>query len=516
MLSQTTGVIGKLKSLGRCPDNSTQYRIYSPKANQRFYGTLVIECENDYLLFGYSSCHRFSGYFEISFKNSIHHITACINGERSQPLDWVNNELESVVILKGDNLQNLYQEYADYISHNHPATNKLLLNSPNGWCSWYAYYHELHERNILDNIDMIERTYTDIEYVMIDDGYQSHMGDWLTRSPNFKYGVEKLIHSIRARHKKPAIWLAPFIASESSEIFRQHPDWFIKNIKGKPLRAADVTYGGWRDTPWFILDMTHPQAVEYIRHVVKTFRNWGVELFKLDACYWGAMQGVRYEHGVTSIEAYRRGLEIIREEAGDAWIMACNAPMWPSLGLVDIMRVSDDVERDGHRFEQIHKESAYRSWQHRKLWHIDPDCICLTSLANQTTEKENYDFHRDSLLAMSGVYMSGDPLPELTPFAKDSLEKLFKRHKMTQESAQFSSLSLNQARLSLTPHATLHSMFNYGQEEKSFTLISGKPADWYDYWSGQKLNAEPSTIYIQRLHSAMTSRSIICKEIDNV
>jgi alpha-galactosidase len=59
-------------------------------------------------------------------------------------------------------------------------------------------------------------------------------------------------------------------------------------------------------------------------------------------------------------------------------------------------------------------------------------------------------------------------------------------------------------------------MFKDGQEEKSFTLISGKPADWYDYWSGQKLNAEPSTIYIQRLHSAMTSRSIICKEIDNV
>lgn len=31
--------------------------------------------------------------------------------------------------------------------------------------------------------------------------------------------------------------------------------------------------------------------------------------------------------------------------------------MWPSLGLVDAMRVSDDVERHSHRFEQIAKET---------------------------------------------------------------------------------------------------------------------------------------------------------------
>lgn len=35
--------------------------------------------------------------------------------------------------------------------------------------------------------------------------------------------------------------------------------------------------------------------------------------------------------------------------------------MSPSLGLVDVMRASDDIERNSDRFEQIAKEMLYRS-----------------------------------------------------------------------------------------------------------------------------------------------------------
>lgn len=198
--------------------------------------------------------------------------------------------------------------------------------------------------------------------------------------------------------------VSSFIAQPESEVFKNHPDWFVRHQDNSLLKADDVTYAGWRCTPWYILDTTHPEVQAHLTHVVKVMREeWGVELFKLDANYWGTLKGKRSQSGVTGVEAYRLGMEAIAEGVGDGLILGCNAPMWPSIGLVDAMRVSDDVERNERRFEQIAKETFYRSWQHRKLWQCDPDCATFVSLANQAAERQSYQFHRDVLLA-SGAH----------------------------------------------------------------------------------------------------------------
>src|SRR5438874_7859348 len=36
----------------------------------------------------------------------------------------------------------------------------------------------------------------------------------------------------------------------------------------------------------------------------------------------------------TRVEAYRRGMQAIRRGAGNAFILGCNHPLWPSLGLI--------------------------------------------------------------------------------------------------------------------------------------------------------------------------------------
>lgn len=100
----------------------------------------------------------------------------------------------------------------------------------------------------MQNVDCMQDKLEDLEWVLLDDGYQAFMGDWLTPSDKFSGGVKELIHSIRAKGKKPAIWMAPFIAQPESEIFKQHPDWFVRHKDGGLLKAEDVTYGGWRCT----------------------------------------------------------------------------------------------------------------------------------------------------------------------------------------------------------------------------------------------------------------------------
>jgi alpha-galactosidase len=50
------------------------------------------------------------------------------------------------------------------------------------------------------------------------------------------------------------------------------------------------------------------------------------------------------------VEAYRRGMAAILRGAGEGLPARLQRPIWPSLGLVHGMRVSDDVERQGPVF----------------------------------------------------------------------------------------------------------------------------------------------------------------------
>ncbi|EKO3800651.1 alpha-galactosidase [Vibrio harveyi] len=511
MLAQTSGTISQPIDIGRCPDNNNSYRIYPESTPKRYYNYLVVEDSAGYTLFGFTTCRRFAGYFEVKQHGEHWVLSAAIDGERTQVADWEHNHLESVVVLRGSSLSELYQEYSEMIAEHHPARNGVMQDAPVGWCSWYAYYADVTEGNVLENVECMQDNLAELEWVLLDDGYQAFMGDWLTPSDKFSGGVKELIHNIRAKGKKPAIWMAPFIAQPESEIFKKHPDWFVRHEDGELLKAEDVTYGGWRCTPWYILDTSNPEVQDHLTHVVSVMREeWGVELFKLDANYWGTLKGKRSQSGVTGVEAYRMGMEAIAKGAGDAWLLGCNAPMWPSLGLVDAMRVSDDVERHSHRFEQIAKETFFRSWQHRKLWQIDPDCATFTSLPNQAASREDYQFHRNVLLACGGLLLSGDPLPEITPFASKTLAKLMLRQRRNQESAKFTALGLNHAFLPLTSKNDLHCLFNYANDDATeFTLTADQPTDWYDYWTGEKLNQEPCQLLLVSLDKGLNAKAVV-------
>ena len=91
------------------------------------------------------------------------------------------------------------------------------------------------------------------------------------------------------------------------------------------------------------------------------------------------MPGRRLED-VTGVEAYRSGLSLIREVVGrDALLVGCGAPLLPSVGLVDAMRVSPDTfhegGEDGSQGLRGLMPLAARAWQHGRFWVNDPDCL---------------------------------------------------------------------------------------------------------------------------------------------
>lgn len=74
----------------------------------------------------------------------------------------------------GSNLQDIYQSFTKAINCNHPKRNDTQ-QSPVGWCSWYAYYAGVSASDIEQNIRCMTGENKNIEWVLLDDGYQAYM-----------------------------------------------------------------------------------------------------------------------------------------------------------------------------------------------------------------------------------------------------------------------------------------------------------------------------------------------------
>lgn len=250
--------------------------------------------------------------------------------------------------------------------------------APTAWCSWYHYYTEVTEADIDENLAAVLGLELPVDVIQLDDGWQAGIGDWLTLSARFT-SLEGVTHRIRDAGLRAGIWVAPFLVGARSSVAAEHPDWLIAGADGAPVSAGH----NWGQD-LFGLDVTHPGAADYVRRTFGWLAEIGHDYFKIDFVYAAALPG-RHHADVSAIEAYRRGVGLVREAIGaDAYLLGCGAPILPSVGLVDAMRVSADIDpayepSDGDLGGPSQRGATFstvgRSWQHGRFWVNDPDCV---------------------------------------------------------------------------------------------------------------------------------------------
>lgn len=303
-----------------------------------------------------------------------------------------------------------------------------------GWCSWYYYFTNVTEADVLANLEFLAMNSATlpVEYVQIDDGHQAEIGDWLTPNENFPRGIKWLAGEIHARGYKAGLWLAPFLAGANSRLFAGHPDWFVQRTGGPAI--ATVNWG----QNCYALDLTHPEVIAWLRNLFRTIcDDWGYDYVKIDFIFAGAVNGVRQDPNVTRAQAYRRGLETIRDAVSNRFILACGNPIGPSIGLVDGARISPDVAPFWHPLPQpgeraslsnVSTENAIRNtlarfWMHGRLWMNDPDCLMVretdTSLSGDEVRALT------TVIGLSGgMLLDSDNLPKLSPARLDLISLL--------------------------------------------------------------------------------------------
>ncbi len=319
-------------------------------------------------------------------------------------------DLDSHVVLENDCLKGLYeagpgdwflgmgdeeailQQYSLLLKERLGAGQ--IQEPPRVWCSWYSLYTEVSEKQLVKILGDLDRDEWPVDVFLIDDGWQTGIGDW-EANEKFTSGMDGMAAWIKATDRIAGLWLAPLPAVPSSSLYHDHRDWLLHDRKGK-LVSAGFNWG----EPLYALDTTHPEVLEWLAALMKKVRSWGYDYVKLDFLYAGALPGKRHED-LPREAAYRKGLKVIREALGEAYFLSCGAPILPSLGLCDGMRIGPDVANywDNVRdrdllanFSAPGVQNAIRTSLHR-LWlqplvHTDPDVVYFRSRQNSLTPEQ--------------------------------------------------------------------------------------------------------------------------------
>jgi alpha-galactosidase len=384
-------------------------------------------------------------------------------------------------------------------------------NITSGWCSWYHYFGQVSEDDILANLERLagQRDELPLEYVQVDDGYQAGIGDWLTTNERFPHGMAWLAERVHERGFKAGLWLAPFLAGAESELFREHPEWTVGGESGPAIALQNwgqLCHG---------LDCTRPEVIDWLERLFRTVcDDWGYDYVKIDFVYAAAIEGRRNDTSLTRAQAYRRGLEAIRRAVGGRFVLGCGAPIGPSIGLVNGMRISADVAPAWYPAGQARgpqsansysfpaavnalRNTITRFWTHGRLWHNDPDCLLLRDSQTSLTDDEVRTLA--TVIGMSGgMLLDSDDLSLVPEARREMLRRLLPLRGPA--ALPLDLFERQMPRLLWRPDRGLLAVVNWEDAPADATLaLPVEARRLTDFWTGEPVEANGRSLTLRGL-----------------
>jgi hypothetical protein len=341
---------------------------------------------------------------------------------------------DKIAVVCGDDPYQAVEHYADLMAGEIEKPSSQIIN---GWCHWFYTMDSFDEDEILRNVEFAAKELRPygLEYIQIDEGFQTSHGDWQGNN-RFPHGLKWLCDRIKSYGFKPGIWISPFVISEYSTVYKQHPGWLLKDKDGKPVRIGPwpSENTGWykNETPKrYCLDLTRPEAEQWFTELIDTIINhWGFEMIKVDFVAWTIFSANSFDDcTATPVQLYRRAMDIIRTVDGaDFHILDCG-PGNVSAGYINSMRIEYD-QNYGYApdaWKQYFLGSSCsagaagkRYFYHDKLWINDIDHVCIDLLSLRNAQAVS------TLISLSGGnVMSGDRLMNLGNTKIDILKKIY-------------------------------------------------------------------------------------------
>lgn len=265
-----------------------------------------------------------------------------------------------------------YQQHRGF-SFFEPWTYRVWNKPVVGWCSWFAYMDRIADDNAKHAADVLAETLKPygLEYLQIDDGYQTNPvgwpDRWLNANKKFPLGLRNLSEYIQSRGLVPGIWTNTSVQQDSMALM--HSDFFVRDEAGKPYKSRWIGYA---------IDGSNPAAIDrLIRPVYKGLRSMGWRYYKVDA-----LRHLRYEgynshrsyftrRSIDPVDAFRNVAKAIRSEIGpDNFMLGCWGIRPELVGIIDGCRIGGD----GFSLASMAQFNSLNNI----LWRNDPDHIELS------------------------------------------------------------------------------------------------------------------------------------------
>ena len=320
-----------------------------------------------------------------------------------------------------------------------PETRKGLMT---GYTSWYNYFQKIDEKIILRDLEGLNCAKNEVNIFQIDDGYETFVGDWLDHCEKFPNGMKYIAEKVHAKGYKAGIWIAPFSCQRVSRTAKEHPDWLIKDEKGKP-QIGCIGWGG-----AYTLDIYNDEARDYIKHFFDVILNdWNYDMVKLDFLY---SQCISPRNGKCRGEIMYDGMQLLRECVGDKLLLGCGIPMSAAIGVCDACRISCDVDLTytGKIYNHIHvnnemlsaqsaiNNSIFRRHLNGRVFMNDPDVFFLRNHNLKFNWEQKHLLARINNLFGNVLFVS-DNAGEFNKKQIEYLKKYFKKTGEVVKSAEY-------------------------------------------------------------------------------
>ena len=312
--------------------------------------------------------------------------------------------------------------YADALAALHKI--KVPPEREGLWNVWYAYDEkENSEDNLLKCADYQARHLVKWGIPWLITGVwqrDNAFGEDRVKPDLYPRDLKWLGDEMRRRGVKPNIGGFFAKVTDTTPLFRDHPEFMVKTPNGEPLMVGKESWGRCPH-PYYFMDITHPGAQEWYRRLWRSFVDWGYRGYFWIDFEGTSAAGTRHNANLNApFETDRLRLKIIREAVGnDAHLGTYTSPTNRYLGLADRVRMASDVGRFGSGSNWQHLRNVARNmaaaWlYHNRVWVNDPDppMVGLRAEAPRLEEARI----RLLLVAMSGGFITlGERMPEMDP-----------------------------------------------------------------------------------------------------
>lgn len=324
-----------------------------------------------------------------------------------------------------------------------PQNGKITVG---GWESWYNHYADINNVLIKGDLESLSHTENLIKthfinqkkpcVFQVDDGWEIALGDWDARIGRFPEGMTALASSISKMGYVPGLWIAPFIVDLRSNLVKNHPEWLLRDKKGKPVTAGfnplwGASFG--KEQPsypgsYFCLDLSRDDVLAHLDSLIeKAVNEWGFRYLKLDFLFAGLLRG-EFEKDGAAYQWYERAVKVLTNRTENkngekVAYLGCGMPFESSFNAFPLSRIGTDTKEAWEipwmrRSNYPCRPSAFVNMQDtlgHAFWNQgvfinDPDVVFLRYENITLSDKEKVLIALVNYLFASQIMHSDDPV----------------------------------------------------------------------------------------------------------